>query len=115
MKTRRIHKITMPWLAVVLGLSLPFASAVSAQQEEWNELNQRAVKLYWQEKTVEAIPVSHRALEHAEKTFGPKRMLCPRNSGLPLARAGTDCRFTGTVASGKSWKSCVPIAATKGV
>lgn len=69
MKTRRIHKITMPWLAVVLGLSLPFASAVSAQQEEWNELNQRAVKLYRQGQSAEAIPMGQRALGLAEKTF----------------------------------------------
>ena len=71
MKTRRIHKITMPWLAVALGLCLVVASAVLAQQEEWNELNQQAVKLYRQGKSAEAIPIGQRALELAEKTFGP--------------------------------------------
>ena len=71
MKTRRIHEITMPWLAVALGSCLVLASAVLAQQEEWNELNQQAVKLYRQGKSAEAIPIAQRALEFAEKTFGP--------------------------------------------
>jgi tetratricopeptide (TPR) repeat protein len=71
MKTRRIRKITMPWLAAALGLCLVVASAVLAQQEEWNELNQQAEKLRQDEKYAEAIPIGQRALELAEKTFGP--------------------------------------------
>ena len=71
MKTRRILIITNLWLAVALGLCLVVASAVLAQQEEWNELNQQAVKLHRQGKSAEAIPIGQRALELAEKTFGP--------------------------------------------
>lgn len=71
MKTRPIYRIRMAWLAVVLGLSLVVASAVLAQQEEWNELNQQTVKLYLQGKSAKGIPIGQRALELAEKTFGP--------------------------------------------
>lgn len=71
MKTRRIHKITMPWLAVALGLSLVVTSAVLAQQEKVDELNQQAGELYRQGKSAEAISIVQRALELAEKTFGP--------------------------------------------
>jgi tetratricopeptide (TPR) repeat protein len=58
-------------LIMALGLCLVVASAVLAQQEEWNELNQLAVKLYRQGKSSEAIPIGQRALELAEKIFGP--------------------------------------------
>jgi tetratricopeptide (TPR) repeat protein len=71
MKTRRILKITKLRLAVALGLCLVLTSAVLAQQEGWNELNQQAMKLHRQGKTAEAIPVGQRGLELAEKTFGP--------------------------------------------
>jgi len=56
---------------MVLGLCLVVASAVLAQQEDWNELNQQALKLYLQGKYAEAIPIGQRSLELAEKTFGP--------------------------------------------
>ena len=71
MKTPRIHKITMPWLAAALALCLVLASAALAQQEEWKELNQQASELSRQGKSAEAIPIGKRALELAEKTFGP--------------------------------------------
>lgn len=81
-KTRRIHNITMPCLAVELGLSLLVPSAVLAQQDECNELNQRAVKLYWQEKTVEAIPVSHRALDFVRRPLAGTECCVPGIHGI---------------------------------
>jgi tetratricopeptide (TPR) repeat protein len=71
MKTRLRHKITMPRVAVVLGLCLVVASAVLAQQEKWDELNLQSTKLRQEGKYAEAARIAEHALDVAEKTFGP--------------------------------------------
>ena len=59
-------------LIIALVLSLFVASAVLAQQEKWNELNQKMHKLYQEGKYAEATKIAEQALEVAEKTFGPE-------------------------------------------
>jgi tetratricopeptide (TPR) repeat protein len=58
-------------LIIGLALCLVITSAVLAQQEKWNELNQQAAKLYQEGKSIEATTIAERALEVGEKTFGP--------------------------------------------
>ncbi len=57
-------------LIIVLALCLVVASAVLAQQEKWNELNQQVVKLHQEGKYTEATVIAEKSLEVAEKTFG---------------------------------------------
>jgi tetratricopeptide (TPR) repeat protein len=71
MKTSRIQKITMPWLAVALGLCLFVASAALAQQEKLDELNLQTMKLRHEGKYAEATSIAEQALNVAERTFGP--------------------------------------------
>jgi tetratricopeptide (TPR) repeat protein len=58
-------------LIIALALSLVVASAVLAQQERWNELNQEAWKLYQEGNYTVATKIAEKSLEVAEKTFGP--------------------------------------------
>ncbi len=58
-------------LIVALALCLVVASAVLAQQEKWNELNQQVVKLYQDGKYTEATVIAEKSLEVAENAFGP--------------------------------------------
>jgi tetratricopeptide (TPR) repeat protein len=58
-------------LITALGLCLVVASTALPQQEEWNELDQEAMKIRRQGKSAEAIAIGQHALEFAEKTFGP--------------------------------------------
>ena len=58
-------------MIIALALCLVGASAVLAQQEKWNELNQEVVKLNQEGKYAEAIKVAEKRLEMAERTFGP--------------------------------------------
>jgi tetratricopeptide (TPR) repeat protein len=47
------------------------ASGVLAQEEKWKELNQQAIKLYQEGKYAEATEIAQKAINVAEKTFGP--------------------------------------------
>jgi tetratricopeptide (TPR) repeat protein len=58
-------------LIIASALCLVIASAVSAQQDRWNELNQKLVKLNREGKYAEATKIAEKALEVAENTFGP--------------------------------------------
>ncbi len=58
-------------MILALALCLVVASAVSAQEEKWDELNQQVVKLYQDGKYTEATIIAEKSLELAEKTFGP--------------------------------------------
>ncbi|MEW6141436.1 MAG: hypothetical protein AB1733_24700 [Thermodesulfobacteriota bacterium] len=82
METRPIHKITMACLAVVLGLPLHVPSAVLAQQDEWNELNQRAVKLHRQGKTAEAIPSVNALLNLLRRSSAGNECCVPGIHGI---------------------------------
>ncbi len=52
-------------------LCLAAASAVLAQEDKWNELNQEVTKLNREGKYTEATKVAKKSLEVAEKAFGP--------------------------------------------
>lgn len=57
---------------IALALCVVGASAVLAQQDNWNELNRKAVKLYQEGKYTEATKVYEKSLAVAEKVFGPE-------------------------------------------
>ncbi len=58
-------------LFIALALCVVIASAASAQQDRWTELNQQAVKLCREGKSAEAINIVEKSVETAENTFGP--------------------------------------------
>ncbi len=58
-------------LIMALALCAAVASAVLAQQDNWNELNRKALKLYQDGKYTEATKIYEESLEVAEKVFGP--------------------------------------------
>ncbi len=50
---------------------LLFARPAAAQSSEWNTLNQEAMSLYRQGQYDRAVAVARKALEVAERKFGP--------------------------------------------
>ena len=58
-------------LLLILVLTLVFVSHSFGQETFWQELNVELADLYRQGKYQEAVKVAERAVEVAEKTFGP--------------------------------------------
>jgi tetratricopeptide (TPR) repeat protein len=58
-------------LFIALASGVVIATAVWAQQDAWNHLNQEAVRLCRDGKYIEAIKIVEKSLEMAENTFGP--------------------------------------------
>jgi len=58
-------------LFIALAAVVVIATAVSAQQDAWNQLNQEAVRLCREGKYTEATKIVEKSLEIAENTFGP--------------------------------------------
>jgi len=57
--------------SALVCLALLFSSGLFAQSDEWKRLNQEAVSLYQQGDYKRATDVARKALELAEREFGP--------------------------------------------
>jgi tetratricopeptide (TPR) repeat protein len=58
-------------LLTAFVLFLGFIAGACAQQNEWNDLYQRAKNLYREGRYAEGVEVAGRALKMATKSFGP--------------------------------------------
>ncbi|MHC4457694.1 MAG: tetratricopeptide repeat protein, partial [Planctomycetota bacterium] len=61
---------TLSKALLIVLLITPFSMAANAQQELWEQLSSKVVKLYQQGRYAEAAKVAEEALTVAEKTFG---------------------------------------------
>ena len=63
---------TLSKALLIVLLITSFSMAAHAQEELWEQLNSKVVKLYQQGRYAEAAKVAEEALTVAEKTFGPE-------------------------------------------
>jgi acyl dehydratase len=62
---------TLAQILLVVALVLSYTVSICAQEELWEELFSKFIRLYEQRRYSEAAKVAEEALKVAEKTFGP--------------------------------------------